>query len=222
MKPPSRESFNSDSPFGVRVALATSTESQTIFLAEAQWLGVNFTLRYRVDAAEDDRRRRIGLGSVNEISVLSAALALPRESIDAIRPGPGTTSAEVATSGLVDAVEDTDGCLWGRLCGRHALNPTEAAIPARSVRAGLSLAYRLGGYAPRSIVVPKLSRRDASFLTEASFYGVGVRVGSTVADSHVEIPAVAQPAARLSAEWWEFSEAMYSRHLASVSDHRGV
>lgn len=205
---------------GVRMATRAGNDSSPVFLIDASWLSSRITLRYEIDPEEDERRRRLSLGAVTDIGVLSATNTLPGDDIGPLIPGCGSTLDDVLSSGLVTAVLDVDGSVWARRIGGIALWPVEAILRARTLRSGLRSADRLAGYAPRSILIPSDRAMDDALLSEACFYGVGVRVGASVTRSEVLLAPASLALKRMSAEWWHFTESMYVQHLAGVSDSR--
>ncbi len=189
----------------------------------ASWRRVRFTLRYTLELAEDARRRTAGVGAVVDVGLLSTVLSLPESMIGPLDVATSTTLPALLGSTLVQAVRDVDGSLWGNQVGHTPLAPLEAVVTARSLRAGLGSADALGGYVPRSVLVPRSAQMPAELVAEAELYGIGVRRGESVGDNEVVVECGALRVDRVTPEWWEFCEAMYGTHLAlrgSARAHR--
>lgn len=187
----------------------------------ARWRDTSFHLRYQTVRAEDGRRSRLGLGAITDPAILATALSVPAGEIGPLHCNTGTTIDGVVGSGLVGAVRDLDGAVWGYRLGGAALVPVEAIISARRLIDGLHRAERIAGYAPRTVLLPAGSNPSPALLTEAAHYGVGVSRGDSVGVREQIVASGPWTVERPSPEWWLFLEEMYRIHLDQSQHERG-
>ncbi|ROR28851.1 hypothetical protein EDF63_3442 [Curtobacterium sp. JUb34] len=180
---------------------------------KSSWRRLPFALRYAIDVGEDHRRGCLGIGAVTEVATLAAALSLPTSTIGPVSLGGSTEIEALLGTGLVNAVYDVDGSPWGNRVGTVPLAPLEAVVSARSLDAGIARADRLAGYASRSVLMPDGAAVSDQDLAMADLYGIGVRQGSSAAESVLLCPPGELQVDRVTAEWWAFCEGLYAEHL---------
>lgn len=183
---------------------------------KSSWRRVPFALRYAIDVEEDHRRGSLGIGAVTEVATLAAALSLPTTTIGPVNLGGSAGIEALLGTGLVNAVYDVDGSPWGNRVGAIPLAPLEAVVPARSLGTGIARSDRLAGYASRSVLLPGGAAVSDQDLAMADLYGIGVRQGSSAAESVLLCSPDELQVERVTAEWWAFCEGLYAEHLSAA------
>lgn len=173
----------------------------------AQVMGVEALFFYRLDSAEDERRREVRAGRLDLRHPLETLLSLPVGV-----PVPLTSldqHEKLALRSLPAGSADRDR----RTVTRRAVRPLQvdlAVVPASGWRQGMERAGRFAPFCRRAMVLSRRPVRLDEVLAEADFYGIGVLI-----DTGGEIEMALEPEAyrpqRHTPAAWRFVEELYQR-----------
>jgi hypothetical protein len=168
-------------------------------------LGVYVTARGRLNRAEHERRRTLGLGPVADPALLNRLLDLP--SGEPVSDPVIWAETSCLPGGIVD--RGTDGCTVTRLLEPplYLADVVVAARRGRELRA-VQDASLFAGFTPRWVITDRRVIPDVLTL-EAKLFGVGLLDPS----SRILMPAE-PPADRVTDGWaWLLGEKTYRRWL---------
>jgi hypothetical protein len=168
-------------------------------------MGIKALVCYRMDAAEDTRRRRMSAGPIVSADVLDLLLGLPLG-----LPVPVAALTRQERGRLARAPHGAVSVAAGQAV-RRAVAPVTvqlALVPARSWRRGLVTASRFAPFCSRAMVLPAGPADPTELQMEADFYGIGVVVAR---DRKTEVLVEPEPfrRRRFTAAGWQFLEEVY-------------
>lgn len=172
------------------------------------------TIEHRTDHEEHDRRRRQGLGHVDSMELLDVLMGLPAWTAVPLSSmsKPALRVLRRAPEGIVRFTPSSVTRL-----AAQPVAPILAIVYSPRWEEGLERASRFAAYCPRMLVVRKPPANADEALAEASWYGIGVAVGSRSARTTVLEP---EPLAdwQPTVAWWRFCERVY-RHVLQSRTH---
>ncbi|MER5493441.1 hypothetical protein [Streptomyces sp. NPDC002490] len=175
--------------------------------AFTQVMGVEAVFFYRLDAAEDERRRQSGAGRLDRMHPLETLLSLP---VGMPLPlGSLDQHERRALRSLPAGAADRDR----RTVTRRAVRPLQvdlAVVPASGWRQGLERAGRFAPFCRRAMLLSRRPARLDEVLAEADFYGIGVLIDTGDEIEMVLEPETYRPQRHTAAAWW-FVEELYQR-----------
>ncbi|MEV0405791.1 hypothetical protein [Actinoallomurus sp. NPDC050550] len=176
-------------------------------LARVRMRGVDVTMAYAPDEAEQRRRAAVGLTGVTRVDLLDVLLGLP---------AGGTVPWEALSAKEIRAIRELPaGCADLTPAGvvrllRRPLRAELAIVQAVSWRSGLDRAGRFGAYCARMVVLPGLPADLDEARAEADYWGVGLVAGARV----VVPPEPFRDRAHAPAGW-AFTEELHLRTLTA-------
>lgn len=192
----------------------TATESPAVVAettarsARVRMRGVDITMAYVPDEAEQRRRVAAGLTGVTRMDLLDVLLGLPA---GATVPWAALTARERRAVRELPAgcVDVTSAGVVGLL--RRPLRPALAIVRTASWRAGLDRAGRFGAYCARTVVLPGVPADLDEARAEADYWGVGL-----VAGTEVILPPEPFRSRAHTPAGWAFAEELHLRTLTAA------
>ncbi|GAA4623744.1 hypothetical protein GCM10023196_021150 [Actinoallomurus vinaceus] len=176
-------------------------------LARVRMRGVDVTMAYAPDEAEQRRRAAVGLTGVTRVDLLDVLLGLP---------AGGRVPWEALSAKEIRAVRELPaGCADLTPAGvvrllRRPVRAELAIVRAMSWRSGLDRAGRFGAYCARLVSLPSLPANLDEARAEADYWGVGLAAGTQV----VVPPEPFRDRAHTPAGW-VFAEELHLRTLTT-------
>lgn len=176
--------------------------------ARVRMRGVDVTMAYVTDEAEQRRRVAAGLTGLTRVDLLDVLLGLP---------GGATVPWSALSARERRAVREFPaGCVDVTSAGvvrllRRPLRPELAIVRTASWRAGLDRAGRFGAYCARTVVLPGVPADLEEARAEADYWGVGLVAGTEVMVQPEPFRSRAHTPAG-----WAFAEELYVRTLTAA------
>jgi hypothetical protein len=185
---------------------------EDLFCHSGRIRSTDVTITYALVRDEHERRLNASFVALADEASLAGLMELPS---DDLGPVPRRFTRMVERSWNNDAVAvaitDVDGSWWASRTLAVPIRPVEVVIHARRWRAGINAAHHWNGFASRVLHVDALTESEAMIATtEASYYGVGLRVGVNDQSRTLVEPSPFQPRLFTAARWC-FAETVYEQ-----------
>lgn len=170
-------------------------------------LGTQALLFYRLDEREHRRRRRSSASQIDSWATLETLMELPVGEAVPLASIPNEERKRIRS--LPSWVAHRDQ----RMVLRHAVRPLSldlAVVKVSNWRRGLELAGRFAPYCRRAMLLERAPTQIDEVMMEASFYGIGILVGT---GDNVEMLLEPRPyrPERHTAAAWQFIEQLYAQ-----------
>jgi hypothetical protein len=170
------------------------------------------TITYALVSGEHERRLRSSFVSLTDEAALACLMDLPT---GGLAPVPRRFRRMIRRGWCDDAVavviDDVDGTPWASRRMAVPTRPVEVEIHATQWRAGIDAAHNWNGFASRVLQFDALSESELPIaMTEASHYGIGLKVGGSGTRRTLVEPAPFKPALFTAARW-RFAETIYEQ-----------
>jgi hypothetical protein len=185
---------------------------EELFSHSGRIRATDVTITYALVRHEHERRLRSTFVALTDEASLAGLMELLS---DDLSPIPRRFRRMVGRTWNDDAiavvVEDVDGTPWATRTLAVPTRPVEVEIHANRWREGVTAAHHWNGFASRVLQFDSLSDSELVIaVTEAGYYGIGLKVGPAGAGDMLVAPTPFQPKLFTAARW-NFAETVYEQ-----------